>query len=136
MSGFLRKNRGYLSRQVIARPWLVRDEMFRGKLRRGLSVLRNLYAPPMQTTNDEPQRERSFGILAIAVHPERQGLSAGKLLMEHSEALARSEGFRLMHLNVATDNEQAIRFYERLGWHKHAKNGAAWSGEMRKPLAI
>ncbi len=75
-----------------------------------------------------------FGILAIAVHPQRQGLGIGKLLMDQAEAEARRYGYQEMDLTVSPRNRQAIQFYERLNWKKFSKD-SVWKGEMRKFLA-
>jgi ribosomal protein S18 acetylase RimI-like enzyme len=59
---------------------------------------------------------RSFGLLAIAVDPARQGSGVGKALLVATEAAARDAKFDAMHLTVDSENAQAIRFYEGLGW--------------------
>ena len=78
---------------------------------------------------------RQFGILAIAVHPDFQGLGVGQALMAHAESVARIQQFPQMQLSVAPDNQQAVRFYERLGWQRIVKPGHEWKGDMIKPLA-
>jgi ribosomal protein S18 acetylase RimI-like enzyme len=39
-----------------------------------------------------------------------------------------------MNLSVNTENSQAIRFYEGLGWQKVLREGI-WGGEMIRVLA-
>jgi ribosomal protein S18 acetylase RimI-like enzyme len=132
MAGFVRRNRGFLVRRVMLRPWLVCTCRFRGRLKLGLgSLARRKPSPPPA----QPKAAgRSFGILAIAVDPAAQGLGLGKNLMNHLEGLARAQGFDRMHLTVAVNNSGAIAFYERLGWMKHY-SGGEWAGGMTKRLS-
>jgi ribosomal protein S18 acetylase RimI-like enzyme len=53
--------------------------------------------------------------------------------MQACEAIARERGFAEMELTVATDNLQAIRFYEREGWSPITAAGV-WRGRLRKPI--
>jgi ribosomal protein S18 acetylase RimI-like enzyme len=78
--------------------------------------------------------QNHFGILAIAVHPQRQGLGIGKLLMAEAENLARRQGFEEMGLSVNPGNRQAVEFYERLNWIRFSKD-SVWKGQMKKSLA-
>jgi ribosomal protein S18 acetylase RimI-like enzyme len=52
--------------------------------------------------------------VAVAADLQRRGI--GKALVEHSEAWARSAGYRRMVLHA---RETAVPFYERLGYSKH-----------------
>jgi len=134
LSGFLRQNRNYLALRVATHPWLVFNPLFRDRLSTGLSVLRRFSNPQPQTNAPaKPKRKPSFGILAIAVNPSFQGQGVGRVLMLEAEKVARERRFEEMNLSVNTENSQAIRFYEGLGWQKVIRQGA-WGGEMVKAL--
>lgn len=132
--GFLQKNRAFLIGRVLTHPWLVFNPLFRARLTLGLTILRRLRrtqpAPPIAWSE---LAKPSFGILAIATHPAWQGQGVGKRLMVAAEARAREKGFRQMHLTVHPDNQQAIQFYEGLGWHPENESGS-WRGRMVKEL--
>jgi ribosomal protein S18 acetylase RimI-like enzyme len=131
MSGFVRRNAGFLARRVLMQPWLVCKSRFRGRLKVGLrSLSRERPSPPSAWAHSAG---RSFGVLAIAVAPAGQGQGLGKLLMNHLESVAKAGGYDRMHLTVGADNAGAIAFYERLGWTK-AMNGGHWGGGMVKTI--
>jgi len=108
--------------RVLARPWLLGNPLFRDRLTHGLRVLRRAFsrsktkpaAPPTAAAAQAPKKP-PFDILSIAVDPDVQGTGVGKALMLHAHG----------------DNEQAIRFYEHLGWERCIQNGA-WRGRMEK----
>jgi len=137
LSGFVRKNRLFLAWRILIHPWLVTNPLIRDRLKLGTRVLRwTARGPvPRATSRAASEQHRSFGILAIAVHPASQGLGIGKMLMQEAERIALQRGFTSMHLTVATDNLQAIGFYERQGWRKHTTTGE-WTGQMRKTLSL
>lgn len=133
MSGFVRKNRQFLIWRVLTHPWLATNPIFRDRLTMGAHVLKSR-RPKASIPRPMSPNVSPFGILAIAVHPQRQGLGIGKLLMREAEDIARQRGFREMDLTVSPDNHQAIKFYEGLNWKKFVKD-SVWRGEMRKSLA-
>jgi ribosomal protein S18 acetylase RimI-like enzyme len=136
MSGFLQKNRNYLALRVITHPWLALNPLFRDRLATSLKILRRFSKPrpsSAQAVQANKPRKKSFGILSIAVNPNFQGQGVGKLLMLESEKIARQGSFEEMNLSVSTQNHQAIRFYEGLGWRKVSREGS-WHGEMIKPF--
>lgn len=128
-SGFVKKNRVYLLAQVLSRPWLLFGKDFRSRIMVGLKALFSSSAPQAASSATP-----SFGILAIAVSPAAQGTGAGKLLMAEAERVARERGYGRMNLSVSTRNDQAIAFYEKLGWQKVLVSGE-WRGQMMKVLA-
>lgn len=135
MSGFLSLNRSFLLRRVALRPWLLKNPLFRQRVYSGLHLLRH-FRRQLQVSagSAESHQLTTFGILAIAVHPRSQRSGVGNLLMAEAEKSARNLGFTRMHLSVQIANQTAIKFYERLGWHKHSNNGS-WKGEMLKILS-
>ena len=52
----------------------------------------------------------------LMVHPAGQGRGLAKLLMAHAESLARTQGFRAIHLDCFSANPAALALYERLGY--------------------
>ena len=134
MSGFVRKNRKFLIGRVLARPWLVTNPLFRSRLTAGARVLKGRAKPPTSAARHASPAPDHFGILAIAVHPERQGLGVGKMLMREAENVARRYGFREMDLTVSPGNRRAVEFYESLSWRRFSRD-SVWKGEMRKSLA-
>lgn len=142
LSGFLGKNKQYLAMRVLTRPWLAANPLFRDRLGSGLRSLRSTGGSQQQEADSQhylarinqlEEQPKPFGILAIAVNPKSQGGGIGNLLMAESETIARQRGFKEMRLSVNIDNEQAIGFYERLGWEKLSPHGE-WQGRMRKTL--
>jgi GNAT superfamily N-acetyltransferase len=57
----------------------------------------------------------------LTVDPARQALGIGKLLMAHSEEVARAWGCRRMRMTVISMRSELIAYYERRGY---AKTGA------------
>ncbi len=66
----------------------------------------------------ENPRRRHVGEIGMAVRDDRQGLGAGKALMEAALEIADRwiGGLTRIELQVYTDNEQAISLYERFGF--------------------
>jgi ribosomal protein S18 acetylase RimI-like enzyme len=132
VSQFFGEQRAFLLRQAVQRPWIAFNPM----MRRGWSKMlrdrmrRSKAMPPVSGGRVAPT---PYKILTIAVDQDYQGLGLGKQLMAAAENQARRKGFSEMVLDVITDNEQAIRFYEALGWLRIEKQGG-WRGQMRKPL--
>ena len=108
LSGFVRTNRWFLARAVLARPWLAARAP---ALVRGGRALRTPFSPPAS-----PAGPPSFGVLALAVEPGYRRRGIGRALLASAEAAARAAGFDRMHLTVAATNEEAIRFYTACGW--------------------
>lgn len=120
------------------RPWLLGNEIFRERLSLALNIFRRLRKKANRVISvkkevSQPKRS-SFGILAIAVDPQRQKTGAGRAIMEYCEQAALQRGFQLMDLTVHPTNHNAVAFYERLGWERVVENGE-WEGRMSKSLA-
>lgn len=136
LSGYLRENRIFLATRLLVRPWLLADPIFRNRIVRGVQALRR-FGRTRSNAHSHPvteQRPSSFGILSIAVDPQLQGAGVGQVLMVAAEEEARRRGCEQMNLSVSTENQQAIRFYERGGWTRTMR-GDKWDGHMTKPVA-
>lgn len=136
LEGFLRANRRILALAVVRRPWLVvTNPLFRERLVLASKILtkklkrKRAHGKSQTAAPGVP----SYGILSIAVDPTYQGHGVGRALMSEADQIARARGFTRMALTVDTDNQQAIRFYERSGWVRVSQNGA-WNGHMEKLL--
>ena len=132
MGGFLSRNKWFLARQVLLRPWLLASAEVRSAV---VTALRRLLQPPSPVPHPSPPspEQRHFGILAIATAPPYRRLGLGARLMAEVEKLAREFRFAAMGLTVHPNNEPAICFYKRLGWSP-VDTGGHWQGRMEKAL--
>ena len=55
-------------------------------------------------------------LYSLATQPETRGKGVGTALLEATEAAARRRRCRALRLEVRTDNESAIKLYERFGY--------------------
>jgi len=55
-------------------------------------------------------------IYHLAVHASFRGLGIGSRLMDEIESRLRAKGCIRCYLMVTTDNEEAMRYYEKRGW--------------------
>ncbi len=73
-----------------------------------------------QTDLQDPD---SLEIERIYVKKEYQGRGLGKMMLEHALELARQAGKKFAWLGVWEKNENAIRFYQRLGFQQAGTHG-------------
>ncbi|MBP7997649.1 MAG: GNAT family N-acetyltransferase [Chloroflexi bacterium] len=135
LRGFVTNNRAFFIRRLVTHPWLVFNPVFRQRLYLAWGLLtRSRKRGPLTSVDIKNLFKPSFGILAIATHPSWQGRGIGRILMTEAENKANQGGYSQMHLTVHPDNQQAIQFYESLGWHKRMES-AVWKGQMVKELS-
>lgn len=60
--------------------------------------------------------EKCATIPLLAVHPKAQGLGVGKNLILAAETWAKGQGYRLLHLEVFANNNNAQAFYKHHGF--------------------
>ena len=72
-------------------------------------------------------------ILTLATDPAYQNRGLARMLMEQVIDTVRKEGATTMFLEVATDNEYAIRLYEGCGFRKAGRRKAYYSRKDAKP---
>ncbi len=132
LSGFLKLNQAFLVRRVIARPWLLFNELFRVQVLFALRSLKILRRKKIHSQDLSKKIIKTYGILAIAVDPQIQSRGVGRALMLAAEQDAIEKGFEQMHLTVSPKNLQAINFYLGLGW---VKKGDPWAGLMIKKIS-
>lgn len=65
---------------------------------------------------DEISGETCGTIPLLAISKEAQGKGVGKTLIEHVENWSKKQGFRLLHLEVFANNENAYNFYQKLAF--------------------
>jgi ribosomal protein S18 acetylase RimI-like enzyme len=81
-----------------------------------------------------PVHEDSLYLSRIAVAPRLRGRGTGRALMVEFLRAGWSEGFRRFDLDVAADNERAIRLYESFGFRVEARRRAAGMRYLRMAL--
>lgn len=62
-----------------------------------------------------------FKLDKLYIHPDMQRKGAGAALIAHAAALARDRGYPAMILAVNKNNAQALRAYDRYGFHVRDK---------------
>jgi ribosomal protein S18 acetylase RimI-like enzyme len=130
ITGFYKRNRGFIFWQFVKQPHLATAPFFFGKLVRVLNMFR-IHRRELAAVPQEAPQNPAYDILAMAVHPDRQSVGIGKLLMENAESKARERRFELMTLCVNDDNERGIRFYESCGWQRTTHVNGMWCMEKR-----
>ena len=73
----------------------------------------------------------------VAVHPAQQHTGVGRALLEHAEAVARTQGVRHVQLYTHERMTENLALYERIGYveYERRRHGQAEIVHMRKPLA-
>src|SRR5215467_13823214 len=66
----------------------------------------------------EKRGMRPLFVEEIAVHPNYHGMGIGSFMFEQIEHAARLRGCTHIVLEVAENNEEALRFYRKRGFHK------------------
>ena len=66
----------------------------------------------------ETREMRPLFVEELAVHPEVHGMGVGSFVLEQLEHLARVRGCTHLVLEVAENNENALRFYRARAFHK------------------
>ena len=72
-----------------------------------------------------PPRQGVLVVDQLAVAPSARGKGVGTLLLEAAEARGRAMGVPRMALSVISENEGAIRLYERMGYVRTQAVGGA-----------
>jgi ribosomal protein S18 acetylase RimI-like enzyme len=65
-----------------------------------------------------PNNLRQAEVLRVRVHPAVRRRGVGRAVMAELEARAATAGFTEMHLDTATNQPEAVRFYESLGYRE------------------
>jgi ribosomal protein S18 acetylase RimI-like enzyme len=78
----------------------------------------------MVRTSPDLEADGAASLGSLWVAPEARCRGVGSALVEAVVAWSRSEGFGELLLNVADDNDAAIRFYEALGFTPTGRTSA------------
>jgi ribosomal protein S18 acetylase RimI-like enzyme len=127
IAGYVRRNWALLAWRLLIHPSLLRSPLLAERLQRAFRAL--FQSGPKARPATGSSAKRPFDILSIAVDPGVQRMGLGQLMMERARALAGEHGFHVMTLMVNTENQQAVRFYEKIGWERALMNGE-WRGNM------
>jgi ribosomal protein S18 acetylase RimI-like enzyme len=65
---------------------------------------------------DDVSGEACGTVPLLGVSPKAQGLGVGKALIAAAEQWAKTQGYRLLHLEVFANNDKAQGFYQKLGF--------------------
>jgi ribosomal protein S18 acetylase RimI-like enzyme len=129
LSGFLQKNKKFLVSWLLTHPWLIFNSMVVERIKTVFPLKRK----KSKVTNEPIAHIKSFGILSIAVDPEKQRSGIGKMIMQMVEKEAKERGYRRMNLTVHPSNKDAVAFYEKWGWEKSTGRDE-WVGSMYKDI--
>lgn len=66
--------------------------------------------------DDDVDQATTVNVYALYLDPELRGQGLGRGLLDHVVSQARSAGAKLATLYVLVGNDQAVGFYERVGW--------------------
>jgi ribosomal protein S18 acetylase RimI-like enzyme len=108
---------------LASKPWLLfHPEVVKkyGFILKNIARKTGLYKEQTTTASTNNSEELgSAGLVVIGVHPKWQGKGIGTILQQEFEAKARSMEARRLQLSVRKNNEQAIKSYQRNGYHIH-----------------
>jgi GNAT superfamily N-acetyltransferase len=128
-SGFLKKNRIYLTFRVLSKFYLVLDKEFRQKLDLAGVVLRKL-KKDKNYSNHGIESPR-YVLLGMAINPKVQGQGLGAKLLASAEREARRLNFTEMVFTVDPGNTDYVNFQLRNG-SKKLPDTDEWKGVMIK----
>lgn len=107
---------------LLVRPWLFFHTEFLKKYRLVLKNvwrrLRASFGMPIPRTAPRNQIPPHVGLVVIGVDPAFQKQGYGSVLLLEFERQSVARGFKHIILTVRSDNEKAIRSYERNGWQR------------------
>lgn len=104
---------------ILMRPWLFFHPEFLSKYK---FIWKNLRARFQRERKSEPHtgtqslQPPHVGLVVIGVDAKHHGKGFGSHLLRRFEGIALSKGFKYLMLTVLSNNDQAIRSYERNGW--------------------
>ncbi len=133
LSGFLDRNKRFLMRYFLFHPWKVFNPLILNRVKYALRIIKRKN-PKLTSNTTSTSPGRHYGILSIAVDPDRQGLGVGRIIMKQVETDALQKGFTEIGLTVHPTNTKAVAFYELCGWKRNPESDGIWSGSMTKQL--
>lgn len=133
---FIKENLVYFLGYVLGHPSLWLKKILWARFANTLSsFFKHFLKGNWKRSKGEQVKKDRFGILSIAVDPGAQGSGIGKMLMTEVERIAIELGHRQIRLNVHPENQNAVIFYEKMGWEKvNYEPELPWQGYMEKQL--
>ena len=110
----------YPDREVLADD-IRKAQMFLGRVDGQLVVIYvlNQECDEEYSKGEWINKDRSFGVVhRLCVDPSFQHMGIGKFTMQHIEETLRKSGVGSVRLDAFTENPQAIRLYESLGYSR------------------
>lgn len=65
--------------------------------------------------------------LGIAIHPEYRKRGIGKMLLERICLQAKLDGYNALSLSVDSNNQSAVRLYQKAGFEQCGISGTSWT---------
>jgi ribosomal protein S18 acetylase RimI-like enzyme len=104
----------FLSKRIVRRVLL--QELTR-KLKRKRA------APHSGETTAPSNKIRSANLLSICVLPDYEGTGVAGKLIESFQLACKAEGYKRLTLSVLKQNNRAVAFYKKHGWHQSGISG-------------
>lgn len=90
-------------------------------------LARKLRGKNIATVSKDTQAQsteiRSGNLLSICVLPEYEGTGVGGKLIESFQLTCKAEGYEYLTLSVLKQNNRAVTFYKKHGWHQSGISG-------------
>lgn len=84
----------------------------------GALVMDEWQSPEWVHINWSYKGGRYLIIHSFCVHPEAEGLGNGEKLLQFAESFAKEHGYTGIRLDAFSENERALKFYEKRGYFK------------------
>lgn len=131
--GYIRREKVFLVAMLLCHPWVLLSDEARSQVPSVLHALRRKKCQQPQKPKAPDTKQKTCGVLAIAVDPDCRRAGVGSQLMRHFEKYAIERGSPTIDLTVHMTNTVAISFYEHVGW-KHGSITGPNSLQMVKDL--
>ncbi len=83
---------------------------------KGVVVLNESQSPEWEAITWQSNDGKQLVIHSLAIHPDYQGKGYGRALLRFCEEFALKNDYSAMRLDAFSENESALRFYERSGY--------------------
>ncbi|UFU00727.1 GNAT family N-acetyltransferase [Radiobacillus kanasensis] len=84
----------------------------------GAVAINEWQAPEWENVNWRHNDGNTLIIHSLCVHPDEEGNGYGDQILRFVEEFARENGYIGVRLDAFSENERALHFYERRGYHK------------------
>lgn len=114
-------------RSLLRKPWLIFHAEMMSKYGLALRNLKKRFIKSPLKTYKPGTVEPFCGLVVIGVDPVYQNKGMGNILLNEFEKRSKESGYNKVKLSVKSDNDQAIRSYEKNGWNKGEQRGSSLS---------